>query len=466
MMLIIVALLVFYNELDSKMNIAEYILLFIALIVIIGAAFNYIKIDTLNEGFTSNIKPNQKQNQKPNQNLNKIKKINYDEDITILNSEDSDVYLDSDKLQANNNSFTNYESNGSADLENKKNNIHINTVDKLLGISSNFTDIPIPTDYVNNDEIKSNFNPKIIIGKGNKNNKNNNGFGNNNSKWNSPFTDDGFGFDNTMNPVNNLWRDTQGYYNDGTDNINDFNEDNEDDEDEDDDNYKGGRGGRGGRGGKGGRGNNCSYVDKCNIKKNEISNDDWSQGMDAYNKGKWKSNQYSRPSDYVDYISPNSYGTTTPNSSNFNQDTKQNIYGNTSPESLNMNQNDSKQKSSSNDENKKLCGPYTDMDLDETQAGDLIIKDYNQSKKWVAGYTYVPPIHWDVPQKRNPICSTVTPNVHKLTGIVDKGLPINALELTETGYIADTEDTVKLSNVGSMIPKFNYQEQPFSKPYI
>ena len=439
-MLIIVALLVFYNEIDSKMNIAEYMLLIIALIVIIGAAFNYINIDKLNEGFTSQIK---------NQNKNKNKQPMYkhdedgEEEIMILRTEDSDVYLDSDEKQyKNNNSFTDYNSTIIPEEENKINNIHINKVNELLGISSHFTDLPIPTDYTNTDEIKSIFSPKVIIGKGGSNSNNDsdsdgnydgNGFGSrgNSSNWNSAFTNDGFGFNNTMNPVNNLWRDNQSYYNDGTS-----------------------------TGSRNGGSRNGDSSGSCSGSGNSISNEQWSQNMDSYNKGKWQRNQYNRPSDYVDYKSPNSYGTNTPDSLN----STSTINGNTSSDSINNNNQNNTQLPSPNGETKKLCGAYTD--LDENQSGDLIIKDYTQSKKWVAGYTYVPPIHWDVPQKHTPVCNSATPNVHKLTGLIDKGLPINALELTPDGYIADTEDTVKLSNVGSMIPKFNYQEQPFSKPYV
>jgi len=41
-----------------------------------------------------------------------------------------------------------------------------------------------------------------------------------------------------------------------------------------------------------------------------------------------------------------------------------------------------------------------------------------------------------------------------------------ALELNPDGSMADSEDTVTLTNVGSIIPRFNYQETPFSKPYV
>ena len=55
-LLIVIALLVFYNEVNSKMNVAEYSLLFISIIAIIRASINYINIDVVTEGFTSNSK--------------------------------------------------------------------------------------------------------------------------------------------------------------------------------------------------------------------------------------------------------------------------------------------------------------------------------------------------------------------------------------------------------------------------
>ena len=471
-LLIIVALLVFYNEFNSKMNIAEYVLLFIALLAIIRASFYYIKFDTSIEGFTlqnknkdkkvkyedkkdKNKYEDKKDKNKDKKDKFKNKKVEYeyedededededganneanneaeDKDTMIINSNESTEYLDSDEIIPNKNNSNSFTSISTLDAKNEniKSTSSINQVNDLLGISSSFTDIPIPTKYDNDnndDEIKSIFNPKVIIGKGsgNSNNENSNGFGSsgNSSSWNSAFSNDGFGFNNTMNPVNNLWRDNHSYYNSGNSNTG-------------------------------------SCANNTNI-NNGISNDQWSQGMDAYNKGKWNRNQYTRPSDYVDYTSPSGYGTTTPNSSTST------IYGNTSSESLNSNTDTQPIPNSNNETNNKTnkkCGSYND--LDETQAGDLIVKEYTRAKDWVAGYTYVPPINWDVPQRHTPVCNTVTPNVHKLTGLIDRGLPINALELTRDGRIADTEDTVKLSNVGSMIPKFNYQEQPFSKPYV
>ena len=424
-MLIIVALLVFYNEINTKMNIAEYILLAISLIAIITAAINYIQIDTIKEGFESNnknINKNNNKNKNNNTNNNNTNNNdNNDNNTIIINSEDSEEYLDSDESPLNNvndksNSFTNSIGIDNAKDENKKSNSAIKEINDLLGINnvSNFADIPTPTstDYNDNDysenETKSIFRPKVIISKkkGTYNSNNSdNGFGSRgfNSKWNSAFLNDGFKFNDTMSPVKNLWRDEHGYYN----------------------------GGQGGSQCRRKEGNDSCKKPTITTHKG-ICSDQWSQNMDDYNKGKWSRNFYSRPSDYVDYTTPKSYGTSTPD--NFN------------------------------DVNNKKCAEYTD--LSEDQSGNLVVKDYKDSKKWVAGYTYVPPVNWDVPQRHTPVCNSATPNPRKLTGIVDRGLPINALELTEDGKIADTEDTVNLTNVGSMIPKFNYQEEPFSKPYV
>jgi hypothetical protein len=442
-MLIIIALLVFYNEINTKMNIAEYILLALALIAIIKASVNYINIDNISEGFTSqnakysNNNNNKTKNKKYNNNNynnnndDNDDNDNGDDENIIMISNDDDEYLDSDEIpntiNMNKNSFNSIDN---AKVENKKSNSAINEINALLGINnvSQFANIPVPTstEYTEN-EIKSSFNPQVIIGKGNKSNNDSNdndkynsvgktGFGStgNSSKWNSAFANDGFKFNNTMYPDVNLWRDEHGYYNGG------YNGSQNNDRQSNDCQ------------------NNSTRQNPNTVHKG-ISGDQWTQSMDDYNKGKWQRNFYNRPSDYVDYTSPSGYGTTTPD--NFND------LSNTS--------------NSSN--SSKKCGEYDD--LSEDQSGNLVVKDYTQAKKWVAGYTYVPPVNWDVPQRHAPVCKSVTPNVQKLTGRMDRGLPINALELNPDGKIADTEDTVKLSNIGSMIPKFNYQEEPFSKPY-
>jgi hypothetical protein len=114
---------------------------------------------------------------------------------------------------------------------------------------------------------------------------------------------------------------------------------------------------------------------------------------------------------------------------------------------------------------KKRCGKYND--LRENEDGSLVVRNYGDAKTWYPGYTYLPPSNWDVPQKYPPACLAPSPDTIKLTGLVDRGLPLNVLELNPyNGKIAQTEESVNLTNVGSMLPKFKYEEQPFSKPYI
>ena len=117
------------------------------------------------------------------------------------------------------------------------------------------------------------------------------------------------------------------------------------------------------------------------------------------------------------------------------------------------------------DNNNNKCKGQYDT-LRENDEGNLIVKDYKHSKTFFPGYTYVPPKNWSVPQQRAPVCSSSSPNALKLTGIVDRGLPLNVLELNPQGQVADTESSVSLTNVGSMLPHFKYEEQPFSKPYV
>ena len=371
-MLIIVVLLVFYNEINNKMNLAEYILLGISLIAIIRASYNYIKIDVVKEGFSGN-----------NNSLKKRKNAN--KDILVINSEEEEEYFeDSEEV----NMPTKYtQSIEEADLSNKTSDEGINHINNLLG-KSMFDDVTttLPTDYNNNDnDITSVFKPQVIIGgaqsgstsptSSSSTHRTYGGFGSMGpygGKWNSSFNNDNMDFNNTMNPVQNLWRNHHDYYD-----------------------------------------------------KEQCSTDNqWLQNMDSYNKGKWNPNFYKKPSDYVDYA-------TTPT----NED------GST----------------------KKKCGDYNDIDTD--QAGNIVVREYSQAKKWMPGYTYVPPVNWDVPQKYPGVCRKL-PNVRKLTGLVDRGLPLNVLELNPEGDIADKEDDVSLTNVGSMLPKFNYQEEPFSKPYV
>lgn len=170
----------------------------------------------------------------------------------------------------------------------------------------------------------------------------------------------------------------------------------------------------------------------------------WTQSMTAYNNGKGNPNQYLKPSDWATYPqgSPTSEGVTKSNFDDVPISTTANTNG------------------------QKLCGPYDDLNLATDQSGNILIGNYTLAKKYFPGYTYIPPVYWDVPQRHTPVCSPPDLNVKKLTGLMDRGTPINALELNPDGSISSTEDTVTLTNVGSMLPKFNYKEIPFSQPYV
>jgi hypothetical protein len=105
----------------------------------------------------------------------------------------------------------------------------------------------------------------------------------------------------------------------------------------------------------------------------------------------------------------------------------------------------------------KECGNYVDYDNLRKKPDP----EYQKSSKiFYPGYSYLPPNNWDVPQKRAPICVNNNPDTTRLPiGIADHGTPINALEVDPTGRILATEEMVKHTNVGSILPKFNYSEQ-------
>ncbi len=412
-MLIVIAILVFYNELNSKMNIAEIALLAIALIAIIRASLNYIQIDnTTKEEFTNN--------NRSRKNGVKSRGKNKNSDDMIINSESSSEYFDTEKYNTVNKDKSTKTSMESE--EHKINNDAVNQVNSLLGLGvSKFYNLPSTgttttspnTTQPNFDNsIESVFRPQVIIGKGasddinlnsmSLNSMNINAYGigglngadfnslaSNGAPWNTAFTNDNMNFKNTMQPTTNLW---------GTD------------------------------------------------------RDNWTQSMNDYNTGKWNPQLYKKPSDYTDYYTPSAYGMSTPSSES------------TSTPTTRSNFEDTPTTVDEYGQPTKLCGAYDDLSMD--QAGNLVVKNYTQAKKWYPGYTYVPPVYWDVPQRHVSVCQPPTKNVRSLTGLIDRGLPINALELNPNGSQADSENTVTMTNVGSMLPKFKYQEMPYSKPYV
>lgn len=430
-MLIVVSILVFYNEINSKMNIAEIALFAIALIAIVRASLNYIQLDDtigLHEGFS---------NDRPKKRHGKSKM----EDITVLKSEESNEYLDTENFNSTN-SINNKSKNSTSSNKSTNGNINkdaVSQVNSLLGLGgsgsggisniSKFDDIPNTTNPNStnptlDNAIESVFRPQIIVGKGSNdsmntsiNSSNMNLFGinvhnnleNNSTPWNTAFSNDGMTFKNTMAPTSNLW------------------------------------------------GTNINYDDPSS---------NWTQSMNDYNSGKWNPQLYQKPSDYTDFYEPSAYGMSAPPSrtSNNTQPTQRSNFDSVSSPTDPAATNPVPTTLDSYGQSKKLCGAYDDLAMD--QAGNLVVRNYTQAKKWMPGYTYVPPVYWDVPQRHVSICQSAGTNVRKLTGLIDRGLPINALELNQDGSQAQTEDTVTMTNVGSLMPRFNYQEQPFSTPYV
>jgi hypothetical protein len=462
-MLIIVSILVFYNEYNKTMNIAEIGLLIVALVAIVRASMNYIHLnDTAGlkniEGFISTAR-----NTNSRKSSNKSKGKNKNNDVIVLESSRSKEYFDTDNdmataidvatdIKRNTPQTTQHML---ASLEgNKIDTDAVNQVNSLLGISSpqmqsrqqsNFKNIPTTTRASgNNSGIESVFSPQIQIGKGafdslagaddvsmqGMNMTSLGGLGVPDvaslaSTAAALGVGDNMSFPNTMKPTSNLW---------------------------------------------------SSDLDYMDMSKN------WSQSLADYNKGKWNPNTYAKASDYIDYYTPSAYGMNTPpntdaigigsatssssssKASNTGKSQFENITSATTTQPTTTQAKTQPTTLDSNGQPRKLCGAYDDLSLD--LAGNLVVQNYTQAKKWMPGYTYVPPVYWDVPQKHASPCSAANPNARKLTGLVDRGLPINALELNPDGTMADTEDTVSLTNVGSIIPRFNYQETPFSKPYV
>jgi len=408
-LLIAVSILVFYNEFNKHMNFAEIAILAISLIAIIKASMNYMMLDTsVKEGFTNTINRSRK-------NGIKNKGKNNKDDIVILESNKSQDYLDTDVSETDsmNNSFENTDDKMNKSSDGKIDTHAINKINSVLSSKgnlesmmqsskSNFYDIPVPT---NNQDMESLFAPKIVIGKSTSNSSNRGTRSSGTLLGGSSMSASTWdtSFKDDGMTFSNSMTPTHNLWED-----------------------------------------NLGYMD---------SSINWSQSLDSYNKGKWNPNLYKKPSDYTDFYTPSSRGESNTGNTKLTEN-----FGNTSNASPTPTTLDS------NGQSQRLCGAYDDLSMD--QAGNLVVRNYTEAKKWYPGYTYVPPVYWDVPQRHVSVCQPNGPNVRKLTGLVDRGLPVNALELNPDGSIADKESEVKLTNVGSVLPKFNYIEEPYSKPYV
>ena len=113
------------------------------------------------------------------------------------------------------------------------------------------------------------------------------------------------------------------------------------------------------------------------------------------------------------------------------------------------------------DENRR-CMNITTLDdrscpYDVSNAEMAALKGKDKGKQYYPGYSFMPPETWTVPQERPPVC---VPDkwIKRPSSVFDRGTPTNVLELDENGNMANNEDDVHFTNVGSILPKFNYKE--------
>jgi hypothetical protein len=148
-MLIIVAVLVVYNEINKTMNIAEIALLVVALIAIVRASLNYINIDDSfkNEGFTNKLKSRKAGV--------KSKDTNHMDDL-ILESNKSKEYFDTDESSIPTKFNTNQKESLLDSIDslppalkalekNKINQDAVKQVNSILGIKSPFKNVTSST---------------------------------------------------------------------------------------------------------------------------------------------------------------------------------------------------------------------------------------------------------------------------------------------------------------------------------
>ena len=89
-------------------------------------------------------------------------------------------------------------------------------------------------------------------------------------------------------------------------------------------------------------------------------------------------------------------------------------------------------------------------------SGHMTDKYYSSLDNKSPGYSYIDPRLWNVPQKRPPVCHYN--NDLSAVPLYDSGTHINVLELTSYGDIATSERDVKQTNVGSILPEFQFNE--------
>lgn len=108
-------------------------------------------------------------------------------------------------------------------------------------------------------------------------------------------------------------------------------------------------------------------------------------------------------------------------------------------------------------EDKRSCGGLTNP----FNANDSSIEQNNRTMEknktnYRPGYSFMPPTEWDVPQERPPVC--IPDKWVRPSAVFDRGTPLNVLELDENGDMLMDENRVTFTNVGSIMPRFRYEE--------
>ena len=80
----------------------------------------------------------------------------------------------------------------------------------------------------------------------------------------------------------------------------------------------------------------------------------------------------------------------------------------------------------------------------------------------INSYNILPPsCNWDVPQQRPPVCITNNA-IDNPIGVGNFAPLVNMLELNPDGTQSTSESRVKFTNVGSLLPKFDFKETEYN----
>lgn len=108
---------------------------------------------------------------------------------------------------------------------------------------------------------------------------------------------------------------------------------------------------------------------------------------------------------------------------------------------------------------KNTCGGITapfSKGNDNVLSGSNSDNIYKNRHNYKPGYTFMPPTEWDIPQPRPPNC--IPDKWKRPSAVFDRGTPMNVLELDENGDMLMDEERMTFTNVGSILPRFRYEE--------